>query len=73
MRWIKEIETAEDITLLEDCSDKWDELDTELADAMLKAAHSTLKRELLLYQEAQTRIGFPLAGRAASLALSWSI
>ena len=65
LRWIKEVETAEEIAPLEVCSDKWDDLDTALAEAILKAAHSTLKRQLLVYQEAQTRRGLPLAGRAA--------
>ena len=65
LRWIKEVETATSVDQLEFCVDKWDDLDTELADAMLSACSGTLKRELLIYQEQQTRGGLPLVGRAA--------
>ena len=46
-------------------SRRWDDLDTELAEAVLNASHGAIKRELLLYQEARTRMRLPLAGRAA--------
>ena len=65
LRRIMEVEAAEAVTPLETCSSACDDLDTELAEAVLNAYHGAIKRTLLLYQEARTRIRLPLAGRAA--------
>ena len=65
MRWLNEVQVATSLSQVEGVSAKWEDLDAELADALLKVSSGPLKRELTLYQEEQQRRGLPLGGRAA--------
>ena len=65
MRWLDEVQRATSLSQVEGVSAKWDDLDAELADCVLKISSGPLKRELVLYQEEQLRRGLPLGGRAA--------
>ncbi|CAK0849503.1 unnamed protein product, partial [Prorocentrum cordatum] len=69
LRWLQEVETTFSIEHLERLAAKqkrWDDLDIALAEAVLSVASGPLRRELLMYQEEQTRKGGnPLLGRCA--------
>jgi hypothetical protein len=65
LKWVKECEHANHISELERSGKRWDDLDTALATAMVDIARGPLKRELLMYQEKQSKRGEPLCGRAA--------
>ena len=45
-------------------SKKWDDLDTELANAIMRIAAGSLCREILLYSESRRQVGSPVSGRA---------
>ena len=46
-------------------SQRWDDLDIALSEAVVDVAKDAFKRELFVYGEERTRMGQPLAGRAA--------
>ena len=57
--------TATSAVDLENPSEKWDDLDTALATAILEISRGPVKREILMYQEEQLHKGQPLCGRPA--------
>jgi hypothetical protein len=63
--WIRSVADATSLADVESVSAKWEDLDAELADCILRIAADPLKRELVLYHEEQIRMGRPLGGRAA--------
>ena len=68
LRWLQVVEATASIEHLERLAAKekrWDDLDIALAEAVLAVASGPLRRELLIYQEEQTRKGNPLSGRCA--------
>lgn len=65
LKWLQRTESASSVTELESPGSRRYDLDTVLADAVMVVAKGTLKRDLTLYSEERTRVGRPLAGRAA--------
>lgn len=65
LRWVQELEILVSIGTVEGPRRRWNELDTALAAAIVPIARGALQRELLLYQERQSRRGLRLFGRAA--------
>ena len=58
------IMAASCVQAVEHVSKKWDELDTELANAIMRIAAGSLRREIFLYSESRRQGGSPVSGRA---------
>ena len=52
LRWIRSVADATSLADVEHVGAKWDDLDAELADCILRIAAGPLKRKLVLYHEA---------------------
>ena len=65
LQWLLEVERCDEISKLGAADARWDELDRALAKTLMHLVTGDVSRELLLYQEQQTRRGMPLKGRAA--------
>ena len=67
VRWIREVETSSQRKLEPQPSKNRDDIERDLASAVMEAVDGKVKRELLNYQNEMMKHNIPLYGRVAAL------